>query len=310
MWEAIILANKYGLDIIETAGVIALLMELYEKGIIGETDTDGIPMKKGSREAILKMMHKIAHCEGIGDILAQGSRHAAEVIGRGASEFVVDVKGLFPHGYQFNAFEGASLMQAVGGADPFPTYGTGLEIRLSMPGPKEKLLAEAKALFGSEEAYLPGNYSLAKVQMVIDAEHRARVPDILGMCIYVIDGYNKSSPDPHFFYNRLVELYRAATGRALTRQELFTAAERSVNLERCIDAREGLTRKDDRLPKRFFKSFPGGTNQAKALNPEKMEAMKTAYYKSRGWNPETGLPTSEKLRELRLEPAEGKEIHA
>ena len=310
MWEAIILANKYGLDIIETAGVIALLMELYEKGIIGETDTDGIPMKKGSREAILKMVHKIAHCEGIGDILAQGSRHAAEVIGRGASEFVVDVKGLFPHGYQFNAFEGASLMQAVGGADPFPTYGTGLEIRLSMPGPKEKLLAEAKALFGSEEAYLPGNYSLAKVQMVIDAEHRARVPDILGICIYVIDGYNKSSPDPHFFYNRLVELYRAATGRALTRQELFTAAERSVNLERCIDAREGLTRKDDRLPERFFKSFPGGANQAKALNPEKMEAMKTAYYKSRGWNPETGLPTRAKLQQLGLEPAEGKEIHA
>jgi aldehyde:ferredoxin oxidoreductase len=310
MWEAIILANKYGLDIIETAGVIALLMELYEKGLISEKDTGGIPMKKGSREAILKMVHKIAACEGIGDILAQGASRAAEIIGRGAPEYVVHVKGLFPHGYQFQAFEGASLMQAVGGADPFPTYGTGVEIRLSMPGPKEKLLAEAKALFGSEEAYLPGNYSLAKVEMVIDAEHRARVPDILGVCIYVIDGYNKSSPDPDFFYNRLVDLYQAATGRALTRQELFTAAERSVNLERCIDAREGLTRKEDRLPERFFKSFPGGGNKGKALDREKLEAMKTAYYKSRSWNPDTGLPTREKLRDLSLDTGEGIETHA
>lgn len=191
-------------------------------------------------------------------------------------------------------------MQAVGGADPFPTYGTGVEIRLSMPGPKEKLLTEARALFGSEEAYLPGNYSLAKVRMVIDAEHRSRIPDILGVCIYVIDGYNKSSTDYHFFYDRLVDLYQAATGRRLTRQELFTAAERLVNLERCLDAREGGNRDGDRLPDRFFQSFPAGVNKDKALDMGKMEEMKDAYYRERGWSVATGLPTPEKLRDLGL----------
>lgn len=184
--------------------------------------------------------------------------------------------------------------------DPFPTYGTGVEIRLSMPGPKEKLLTEAMALFGSEEAYLPGNYSLAKVRMVIEAEHRSRIPDILGVCIYVIDGYNKSSTDYHFFYDRLVDLYQAVTGRSLTRQSLFAAAERLVNLERCLDAREGLNRDEDRLPKRFFHSFPGGANKDKALDMGKMEEMKTAYYRERGWDVETGLPTPEKLRVLGL----------
>lgn len=300
MWEAIILANKCGLDAIETGGIIALLMELQEKGIVTTADTDGLLMEKGSREAILKTIDKIARREGIGNLLAEGARPLAEAFGNRAMEYVVDVKGHFPHGYQFPAFEGASLMQAVGGADPFPTYGTGVEIRLSMPGPREKLLTEAREIFGSEEAYLPGNYSTAKVHMVIDAEHRSRVPDMLGICIYVIDIYNKSSAEYHFFYDRLVELYNAATGRSLTREALFTAAERVVNLERCIDAREGLTRENDQLPRRFFRPFPGGANQYKALDSKKMENMKTVYYKIRGWDSKTGLPTPAKLHELGL----------
>ncbi len=300
MWEAIILANRYGLDVIETGGMIAFLMELYQKGIIQAADTDGISMEKGNRRAILEIIRKIARRQGVGEILAQGSLRAAEAFGDRALDSLVSVKGHFPHGYQFTAFEGASLIQAVGGADPFPTYGTGVEIRLSMPGPKEKLLAEAKALFGSEDAYLPGNYSLAKVRMVIDAERRSRIPDILGVCIYVIDGFNKSSTDYHFFYDRLADLYEAATGRSMTRQGLFAAAERLVNLERCLDAREGLNRKEDRLPDRFFRPFPGGVNKDKALDTEMVEKMKDAYYGERGWNLETGLPTSEKLRELGL----------
>jgi len=300
MWEAIILANKYGLDVVETGGLIALLMELHEEGLITAADTDGLAMEKGSRESILGTIEKIARREGIGNILAEGPRRAAEALESGAREYVVEVKGQFPHGYQFPAFEGASLMQAVGGADPFPTYGTGVELRLSMPGPREKLLQEARELYGSEEAYLPGNYGPAKVRMVINAEHRARVPDLLGVCIYVIDGFNKSSEDYDFFYRRLVELHNAATGRSLTLEGLFEAAERLVNLERCHDAREGLTRDDDALPARFFRPIEGGAQKGKALDPQKMEAMKTDYYRARGWSEETGLPTTEKLTELGL----------
>ena len=98
-----------------------------------------------------------------------------------------------------------------------------------------------------------------------------------------------------------MDLYNAASGRSLTREALFQAAERLVNLERCHDAREGLTRKDDKLPRRFFRSFPGGVNKGKALDPEKMEEMITMYYQARGWDPETGKPLPDTLNRLGLE---------
>jgi aldehyde:ferredoxin oxidoreductase len=295
MWEAIILANRYGLDFLQTAGTIALLMELYEKGIITPAQTDGIPMIKGSRDAILGIIHKIGRREGVGSILADGIRGAAEALDSRAPEYVVEVKGLFPHGYAFPALEGASLMQAVGVGDPFPTYGTSTEQAVSVPGPWKNLLTEAKELFGSDEAYLPGNYSPAKVRMVIASEHGTRVPDMLGVCI---KPYKVAEPFP---LEDLVALYEAATGRALTSAQLYSAAERLVNLERLFDAREGLTREDDRLPQRFFKPIAGGVHQGKALDAEKMEEMKDVYYQTRGWDPQTGLPTQEKLRELGLE---------
>jgi aldehyde:ferredoxin oxidoreductase len=214
---------------------------------------------------------------------------------------VVAAKGLFPHGYQYQAIEGTSLMQAVSSGEPFQTYGTGIERTTDSDNPNPRLLAQAEELYGSEEAYLPGNYSPAKVRMVIDSEHRSRVPDLLGICLTSIVYVLKTEPDIHFLYDRLVDLYNAATGRSLTRDSLFKAAERLVNLERCIDAREGLTRQYDTLPNRFFQPFATGKNRGKALDAKKMEDMKSTYYNLRGWDSDTGLPTAEKLTELNLE---------
>jgi len=106
-----------------------------------------------------------------------------------------------------------------------------------------------------------------------------------------------------------VELYNAATGRALMRDGLFKAAERLVTLERCIDAREGISRQEDTLPTRFFQPFDTGKNRGKALDVKKMEEMKSTYYQLRGWDSETGLPTEDTLVDLNLEDiVENKEL--
>ena len=301
MWEAIILANKYGLDTHETGGMIALLMQLHKDGVVTAADTDGIPMERGGREAILQMIHKIARREGIGDVLAEGPQRAAEAIDPRAKDYVVAAKGMFPHGYQFQVVEGTSLMQAVSSGEPFQTYGTGIERTIDPRSPDPRFLAQAKELYGSEDAYLPGNYSPAKVRMIIDAEHRSRVPDLLGVCLTSMVYVLKGTADIHFLYDRQAQLLSAATGRSVSRRELFEAAERVVNVERCIDGRQGSSRKDDTLPSRFFKPLDTGVNKGKALDPEKMEEMKTVYYRTRGWDSETGLPSKDKLIALGLE---------
>ena len=301
MWEAIILANKYGLDAHETAGMIGLLMELYQDGIITAADTDGIAFEKGSREAILRTIDKIARREGIGDVLAEGPRRAAAAIDPRAEDYVVAAKGLFPHGYQFQVVEGTSLMQAVSSGEPFQTYGTGIERTIDARNPNPRLMAQARERYGSEDAYLPGNYSQAKVRMIIDSEHRSRVPDLLGVCLTSMVYVLKAISDIDFLYDRQAALLSAALGRSLTRDDLFQTAERLVNLERCIDARQGLTRQDDTLPKRFFRPLDTGVNKGKALDPAKMEEMKTAYYQTRGWDAETGLPTEDGLIHLGLD---------
>ena len=87
-------AQRYGVDITSSTGIIHWLMELYGKGVITAKDTDGIPMERGSREAIIGIFRKIVHREGFGDVLADGILPAAERIGRGARDYANQMKGL------------------------------------------------------------------------------------------------------------------------------------------------------------------------------------------------------------------------
>ncbi|MGA8684556.1 MAG: aldehyde ferredoxin oxidoreductase N-terminal domain-containing protein, partial [Candidatus Sulfotelmatobacter sp.] len=109
-WEATLLVNKLGIDCTETSASIGLLMELFHEGIITEKDTDGIPMARGSKEAILTTIRKIAAREGYGELLAQGQKAFASQIGPAAVEKLDLVKGMAPHAYEFRSFHGTALM--------------------------------------------------------------------------------------------------------------------------------------------------------------------------------------------------------
>ena len=114
-WEATLLVNKLGMDSSEAAACMGLLMELYHEGIITAKDTDGIAMERGSKEAILTTLRKIANREGYGDMLAEGQKACGGEDRPGQAVEKLDmVKGLAPHAYEFRAFKGTALMQAVG----------------------------------------------------------------------------------------------------------------------------------------------------------------------------------------------------
>jgi aldehyde:ferredoxin oxidoreductase len=117
-FEAVALANslcnRYGLDTISTSAVIAFGMELFERGILSLEDTGGIELRFGNADAMLDMIHQIAHRQGLGAILAGGVREAARRIGKGAEQYAIHVKGLEVAYHDPRAFFSMAVNYATG----------------------------------------------------------------------------------------------------------------------------------------------------------------------------------------------------
>ena len=298
-WEATLMVNRLGIDCTEASATLGLLMELYHHGIITEKETDGIPMERGSKDAILGIIRKIGDREGVGDLLAQGQMAFAETIGPEAVEKVDLVKGLAPHAYEFRAFKGTGLMQAVGHrGDPLPLRGSLLEVDWHHANDWFQQVAGEQ--FGEPEAAIPTSYK-GKARSAVISEHIERVADNLGVCkwLYGLFIYND--------VNIITEVFNTVTGKDWDLDRMLMVSERVRNLERMFDVREGLRRKDDSLPKKFFEEpLQKGQYAGEVLDRDKFEAMKDEYYEIRGWDRETGIPTPEKLADLGLaDAAEG-----
>jgi aldehyde:ferredoxin oxidoreductase len=293
-WEATLMVNKMGMDCTETSASIGLLMELYHDKLITDKDTDGIAMERGSKEAILGIINKIAAREGIGDLLAEGPMKTAEKFGPEAVEKVDICKGLSPHAYEFRSFKGSGLMQAVGHrGDPLPLRGSLLEVDWHFA--KDWFQQVGKEQFGDEQAAIPTSY-VGKARSAVLSEHMERVADNMGICkwLYGLFIYND--------VNMACDIFNLATGKEWSIEEILKTSERVRNLERMFDVRQGLRRKDDSLPKKFFEQpLENGPYKGEVLDEGKFEQMKDEYYEIRGWDKQTGIPTKEKLVELGLD---------
>lgn len=292
-WEATLLTNRLGIDCTETSASIGLLMELYHDGIITAKDIDGVKMERGSKEAILTTIKKIAAREGYGDLLAQGQKAAAKSFGSAAIEKVDQVKGLAPHAYEFRAYKSAALGQAVGHrGDPLPLRVNLLEV--DWHHAPEWFQSVAAQQFGSEEAAIPSSYQ-GKALATIISEHMERVPDNMGVCKWLYGLFLFQDVE------RVTAFFNLVTGKELEVPQILKISERVRNLERMFDVRQGLRRDDDALPRKFFEQpLKKGKYKGAVLKKEKFEQMKDEYYSLRGWDKNTGVPTREKLEELGL----------
>jgi len=292
-WEATVLCNRMGIDGTETSACIGLLMELYHDKIITAGDTDDVAMERGSKEAILTTIRKIADREGYGDLLAQGQMAAAEKFGPKAVEKVDQIKGLAPHAYEYRAYKGTGLMAAVGHrGDPLPLRSSLLEFDWNMSA--EWFQQVAKEKYGSEESAIPTSYE-GKALPAFISEHMERVADNLGICkwIYTLFVYEDAEMP--------TRLFNLVTGKDWEIDKLLKGSERVRNLERMFDVRQGLRRADDTLPKKFFEqALSKGKFKGEVMDKEKFEQMKDEYYDLRGWDKVSGIPTREKLEELGL----------
>jgi len=286
------LCNRYTMDTISTGMVIAFAMQCYEEGLLTKEDTDGIELTFGNKEAVLEMIEKIAHREGLGDLLSQGSYLAAQKIGKGAEKFIYQVKG-----------------QEVPMHDPRLKTGVGLQYALSDYGADHMKAAhdpffkdqdsvgvkEMKGL-GILEAVSPIDIREKKVGLFKLLDIYWTVFDILGVCDF---GY---APRSVGTMEELLEIIRSTTGWRTTWFELMKLGERSINMARIFNYREGFTSKDDTLPEIFYHNFKGGPLDGKfAINKEDFQKALRLRYQMMGWDPDTGIPAPAKLIELGLD---------
>jgi aldehyde:ferredoxin oxidoreductase len=279
-------ANRYGLDAITLSEVISWAMECYERGLLSREKADGLDLTWGNGEAILALVHKVAHREGFGDMLADGVKRAAERLGRGSEQFAMHGKGL-------EVFQ----------ADPRSAKAYGLGNAVASRG-ADHLRSEPWFEFSNDPEEGIRRYGIpetafrlqhkGKGLLVKHFEEMAAIADSTGVCK---NTYNNMEV---LDWEGTAELLQAATGWDITGEEVRRIGERIVNLERLFIAREGITRQDDMLPRRFLEQpLPEGSGPSTGSVLE-LEAMLDEYYTARGWDVQTGLPTKDKLTELGL----------
>ncbi|MBE9514886.1 MAG: aldehyde ferredoxin oxidoreductase, partial [Chloroflexi bacterium] len=284
--EAVTLAHNlcddYGLDVISTGSTIAFAMECHEKGILTKADTDGLELKFGDADIVIQLIHRIAKREGIGDLLAEGTKRVAAKLDKGAERFAMHVKGLELPAYDPRAAKicGLAFATANRGGDHITAYIEGPAF-IDIPF----LCVEDSRI----EDSMVENPAEAKV--VKDLEDALTVFDCVGTCKFM--GMALAAED-------WVDMIADCVGWEFSVNDFRRAGERVYNLARAFSVRDGLTRADDTLPRRLLEEpLPEGA--AEGHKVEKLDQSLDAYYGFRGWDKKTGRPTPEKLRELNLD---------
>jgi len=262
------LADRLGLDTITLGNVLAFAIAASKSGKLpGSLDW-------GDGEALAKLTEDIAFRRGIGNLLAEGVKRAAEQIG--AVDIAVHVKGLEPAGYDPRVLKGMALNYAIGyrGADHLATMAYALDI----PGK-----------FGGADYLGP-----EKVEAIIHMENVAAVMDSLVLCKFGRDAYD-AYPGGRF-YDVTAQLLTWVTGEEWKGADVKEVAERIVLLNRILNVKMGVDSRQDDLPASLKKPlvFEG---KVKKIDEKELKEALRHYYTLRGWD-EKGVPTGDIVKRL------------
>ncbi len=260
--------DEAGLDTISTGGTIAFLMECVENGWVDGRIGDRI-LRFGDGQAVLDSIVALLDREGIGELLALGSRASADRIGHGAPAIAPHVKGLELPGYDPRALHSMALGLAVGTRGADHNRSGAYEVDFS----------------GRVDRRAGGDDS---VLAAIETEDRAALIDSLILCKFLRGVFDD-------LYAESAELLRAVAGWDVDADELRAVARRVVNARKCLNQREGWTRAEDTLPPRLLVEGSG-------LSRDRLDAMIASYYRARGWD-EAGRVSASLRQSLMLDGA-------
>ncbi len=285
------LCNQYGMDTISCGATIAWAFDCFEQGYLTAEDTGGLELGYGDAQAMVTLTEMIGRREGFGDILANGSAGAAELIGRGTQDLVVATKKQEMPAHMPQVKRSLGLIYAVNpfGADHQSSEHDGA-YEADFKWYKDRL-----AMIGLTTQQEQYSLTPEKVRYALVTEYLYSCLDSVSVCQFVF------GPSWHLYGpDQLVDLVQTVTGWDVTIEELLLVGERRLNMLRAFNAREGFTREDDKLPKKLSQGLKGGHSDGFKFPMEELETAKDTYYALAGWDVATGSPTAQKLDDLGL----------
>ena len=292
--EAVLRANElcniYGLDTISTGSVIQWLMECHQREL--DFDRNGLDLSWGNGDTVIELVRRIAFREGIGDLLADGVKIASEKMGQDSENWAIQAKGLEQSRVETRA-----------------AFSYALAFMVNPRGP-DHLMTETLAEFGlspemidvveeatGDKKYASSYLTEKRPEIVRWHEDVYAITDGLGLCAFASTAQYYMTPEV------MAGLWSAAAGIPMDRERVMTLGRKVCVMERCFNAREGATRKDDLLPKRLMtESLEDPPGEVGVNSFEIMDPMLDRYYEMHGWDIKTGRPTRKVLEELDLSP--------
>ena len=279
--KAIDLCNRYGLDTISAGTTIAFAMECFDRGLIDEKDTGGVALTWGNVDATLTMIEQMGMRRGFGAVLADGTRKAAERIGRGSERYAVHVHGSELPMHNPRQFPGTGHIVAYS-CDPTPAHHvqsrgiTNIEIARDV-GPYPEFRGSKADMDDFQ----------AKIDIYRRGHSWFHFVEACGTCSFVM---NTGIP--------IVDVVQAVTGWDFTAEELLLTGERIQALRQLFNFREGIRPGDFKLPERIVEPPPTGPGKEKRY---RIDDIRRTYFQAMNWDPVTGEPSPKRLRELGLE---------
>lgn len=279
------LCNRYGIDTCAVGSAIGFAMECYERGVITKADTDGIELVWGNADAMLAMVEKIGRREGFGAVLADGSKFAAERIGKGSEKWAVHVGGqdLPAHDPRTSVGHGWGYI-----CDPTPGRHTATQYMDSVDEEVPSVMLPetkvTKADIFDYEAYS---------KVFATCSDLDRLSTSAGLCWF--GTYPETLP--------LIEAMCAITGWDFTLEEGLKAGRRIQALRQAFNIREGVNTGEWCIPPRLDQAPANGPIAGRKLD---FKAIKRLGYEAMGWDGKTGKPLESTLAELGLEDLVGK----
>ncbi|UCE45155.1 MAG: aldehyde ferredoxin oxidoreductase family protein [Methanobacteriota archaeon] len=271
------ICDVFGMDTISAGVAIGFAMELVQRGILTEEEAGMRLTFDNAEDAVPQMLELIGKREGLGDILADGVKRAAERIGKGAERYAMHTKGMEPPAYDVRGMKGHGLayMTSTRGA---------CHLRAGFYAPE--LVGKFWRWEGIDRQSPEG-----KGAMVAVMENFMCVYDSVGLCKFS-RGF--------FLIDKLSEVIEAITGLSFTEDELLEIGERIHNMKGHFNHREGVTRNDWLLPPRVLEDpIPDGPSEGSLITSEQMNKMLDDYMAARKWSAD-GEPSPDKLKELDL----------